>query len=49
MGVDVSSHSGVIASTSEILKLVNGKNKKIIIEICQSFYDKLKSLKKDII
>jgi len=43
MGVDVSSQSGVIASTSEIIKLVNGKNKKKILELCQDFYDEVYS------
>lgn len=43
MGVDISSHTGIIASTSEILKLVNGKNKKRVVEICQDFYNDIYS------
>lgn len=41
MGTDVWSECGVIASTKEIVNIVNGKNKNKIIEICQSFYDSL--------
>lgn len=43
MGVDVSSSSGVLAETDDMLKLITGKTKKAVLEICQDFYNELES------
>lgn len=43
MGTDIYSECGIILSKSEIIKIVNGKNKETIIDICQDFYDEIKN------
>jgi hypothetical protein len=42
MGIDVYSGKGVIADSDDIVRFVNGKNKKIVIKTCQEFYDELR-------
>ena len=39
MGIDVYSGKGVIADSDEVVRFVNGKNKKIVIQTCQEWYD----------
>jgi len=46
MGTDVWSESGIIAFTEEVVKIVNGKNKNKVVEICQSFWENI-SLEED--
>jgi hypothetical protein len=41
MGTDVWSESGIIAFTKEVVKIVNGKNKNKVVEICQSFWENI--------
>jgi len=43
MGTDIYQNSGVLCGIDDIVKFINGKNKKIVIEICTEFYDNLKS------
>lgn len=43
MGTDISSESGVLCQTEDVVKFINGKNKKLVMEICTEFYDNLKS------
>ena len=47
MGIDVYSGKGVIADSDQIVLFVNGKNKKIVIQTCQAWYDNLVSEYKD--
>ena len=39
MGIDVYGGRGVIADSDEIVRFVNGKNKKKVIQTCQEWYD----------
>ena len=41
MGTDIWSSRGIIADESEVVRFINGKNKKIVIQTCQEFYDEL--------
>jgi len=41
MGTDIWSDKGIIADESEVVRFINGKNKKTVIKICQEFYDEL--------
>jgi len=41
MGTDIYSSKGIIADESEVVRFINGKNKKIVIQTCQEFYDEL--------
>ena len=41
MGTDIYSSKGVMADTDEIVRFVNGKNKKIVIKTCQEWYNEL--------
>jgi hypothetical protein len=41
MGTDIYSGKGIIADESEVVRFINGKNKKIVIQTCQEFYDEL--------
>jgi hypothetical protein len=47
MGIDVYSGKGVIADSDDVVRFVNGKNKKIVIQTCQAWYDNLVSEYKD--
>jgi hypothetical protein len=38
MGVDIYSSKGVICSVNEFLQIINGKNKKAIVNVCRSFW-----------
>ena len=44
MGTDIYSSKGIIADESEVVRFINGKNKKIVIQTCQEFYDELLDL-----
>ena len=39
MGTDIWSSKGIIADESEVVRFINGKNKKIVIQTCQEWYD----------
>ena len=39
MGTDIYSSKGIIADESEVVRFINGKNKKIVIQTCQEWYD----------
>ena len=39
MGIDVYGGRGVIADSDEVVRFVNGKNKKIVIQTCQEWYN----------
>ena len=41
MGIDVYGGRGVIADVDDIVRFVNGKNKRTVIKTCQEFYNEL--------
>lgn len=41
MGIDIYSGRGVIFTTDEFLKVINGKNKKAIVKVCKDFWQEL--------
>ena len=45
MGTDIYSDKGVIASVEDLVKVINGKNKKDVVSICQCMYQKILNLK----
>jgi hypothetical protein len=42
MGTDIWAGKGIIADESEVVRFINGKNKKLVIKTCQEFYDELR-------
>lgn len=43
MGVDIYSSRGIIATVDEFLGVVNGKNKRLVLEVCKKFHNELVS------
>ena len=42
MGADIYSYTGILATPEQVLKVITGKNKREVIEICQDTYDSIK-------
>ena len=41
MGIDYSASTAIIVDINGMLKIINGKNKKAVLEVIQSFVDKM--------
>jgi len=41
MGLDVYSGRGIVLTADEFLKVVNGKNKSNVVDVCHSYYEQL--------